>query len=115
MLNATKIARVVALVTRTPKVFITPGTRLNNPPPALDLIFSSTWVSFIWPKNTLILECNFACVMCNGTKIAQVVARTPRSSNHLRAPKTDLNNHHQKAKVRTSADKSTNVVSSKTL
>ena len=53
---------------------------------------------------------NFAWTMLDATKIAQVVAHTPRTSNHLHAPETELNNHHQKAKVRTSADKSTNVV-----
>ena len=61
-------------------------------------------------RNTLIMACNFAWTMLDATKIAKVVAHTPRTSSHLHAPETDLNNHHQKAKVRTSADKSTNVV-----
>jgi len=56
------------------------------------------------------MACNFTWTMLDASKIAQVVAHTPRTSNHLHAPETDLNNHHQKAKVRTSADKSTNVV-----
>ena len=37
MLNATKFAQVVALVTRTPKVFVRPETSLNNPPQHVEL------------------------------------------------------------------------------
>jgi len=58
------------------------------------------------------MDCNFAWTMLDATKIAQVIVHTPKTSNHLRALDTEFNNHHQQAKVQTSADKATNVVSS---
>ena len=63
-------------------------------------------------KNNTRLDCNYACIMFDATKFARVVAYTPRTSNHLHVLDTDLNNHHQKAKVRTFANKSTIVISS---
>lgn len=63
-------------------------------------------------RNTLIMDCNFAWTMLDATKIAHVVVHTSRTSNHFRALDTEFNNHHQQAKVQTSADKATNVVSS---
>ena len=74
-------------------------------PNTLNCKHFSTWVPFIWLKNTLILECNFACVMCHGTKIAQFVVHTPRTSKQLRVPETNLNIHLQKVTIRPTVKK----------
>ena len=89
------------------------GNKVELPTPnTLNCRRCNCGVCSVGYRNTLIMDCNFAWTMLDTTKIAQVVVHTSRISNHLHALDTEFNNHHQQAKVQTSADKATNVVSS---